>query len=105
MKKEINGITIFLAVLAALLTASLIEGIVSRLIAQHEMKAIAENLENSMKADMKASQQIEPWKLPESKMEVVPGKSVEDCNALTGGLLNEQWKRCRSGYIEKPSAK
>lgn len=102
MKKELDGITIFWAVLGALLCASIIEAAASRLIARYEMKAMTEQIENNMKADMKAMQ-IEPWKLPEQgHPEVVPGKSVAECNALTGGVLNDQWKRCRSGYVEKP---
>ena len=31
---------------------------------------------------------------------VVPGKTVEECKALTGGMINEQFKRCRSTHTE-----
>ena len=30
----------------------------------------------------------------------VGAKSIEECNALTNGVLNEQWKRCRSTHQE-----
>lgn len=31
---------------------------------------------------------------------VVPAKSVEECTRLTGGQINEDFARCRSGYVE-----
>lgn len=29
---------------------------------------------------------------------VVPGKTIGECNQLTGGIINEQWQKCRKGY-------
>ena len=33
----------------------------------------------------------------------VPGKSTENCLALTGGVANESYKTCRSGYYQMQS--
>jgi len=28
----------------------------------------------------------------------VPGKTIGECNQLTRGIINEQWRKCRNGY-------
>jgi len=57
----------------------------------------------SSRAAAKASPTMrpEPFRAPDDlPMVSVPPRSVEACKALTGGQINEDFARCRRGYVE-----
>lgn len=104
-KKELDGVTVFWAVLGALLAAWLIQGIAGLILTRAALYGFTLEMDNAFKSSVRTESKgsaIAParefeYRPGEQEVISVPGQSVEDCNAVTSGVINEAWKKCRQG--------
>lgn len=111
-KERIDGVTIYWAVLGALLSAWAIEWLVGILLAQAALHGMTLQFDQAFTKATSTRNHEPPYRAENPQdaapakatitgsIMTVPGRSLEECNALTNGVLNEQWRRCRTTHTE-----